>query len=168
MRNTLPLTRFHPVAMLAIAVAFTLQAAPSEQMLWKDLAAYVRGKQVTIKTKDGTSLSGRPFMVRPDGIYFDIGTPQKGARDEVQSLHWQSVNETQTDKLGKTLSRAYRHSGQLLGTQLGPIGLLELPAITAWGAAAVPFCLLGDLFTDHPKTSGDISILPDPALPNPK
>jgi len=168
MRNTLPLTLFHRVAILAIAATFLMHAAPSEQMRWSQLAAKLQGTQVTVTTKDGKSLSGRRVSVRPDGIYFADGALTSVLRDDVLSLHWELPYETQTDKLGQRLSHAYRHSVDLLGTPLGPVALVELPAITAWGAAVAPFCLLGDLFTDHLKTSGDISILPDAALPDSK
>lgn len=167
MRNTHPLTRFHRIAMLAIAVGFTLQAAPSEQLLWSQLATRLQGKQVTVKTKDGKSVSGRFFTVGRDGIYFG-GTQNKIPRDGVQSLHWEAPDAHQTEKLGNMLGHAYRHSGSLLGTPMAPFGVIEIPVITAWGAAAAPFCLLADLFSDHPTTSGDISILPDPAVPDPK
>jgi len=168
MRNTLPLTRSHRVAISAIAVAFTLQAAPSEQLLWKDLAAKLQGKQVTVKMKDGKSISGRFFTVGRDGIFFSGGAPDKIPRDAVQSLHWETPDAHQTEKLANMLGHAYRHSGSLLGTPMAPFGVIEIPVITAWGAAAAPFCLLADLFSDHPTTSGDISILPDPAVPNSK
>jgi hypothetical protein len=166
MRNTPPLTPFHRVAILAIAATFLMHAAPSEQMLWSQLALKLQGNQVTVTTKDGKSLSGRRVSVRPDGIYFADGAPAGVLRDQVLSLHWELQYETQTDKLGQRLSHAYRHSVDLLGTPMGHVVLVELPAITAWGAAVAPFCLLGDLFTERPKTSGDISILPGPALPD--
>src|SRR5271168_3001216 len=131
MRNTLPLTPFHRLAMLAIAAAFTLQAAPSEQMLWSQLAAYVQGKQVTVKTKDGKSVSGRFFTVGRDGIYFGGGAPNKIPRDAVQSLHWETPHANQTEKLADMLGHAYRHSGGLLGTPMAPFGVVEIPVITA-------------------------------------
>jgi hypothetical protein len=163
MRNNFPLTRFHRVAMLAVAVTLTSQAAPSpEQVLWRQLAAKLQGKEVTVKTSDGRSLSGRFFAVRADGIYFNGSTPDKVTRDAVVSLHWEAPNNYQTERLGNMLSHAYRHSGSLLGTPMGPFGVIEIPAITAWGIAAAPFCLLGDILTDHSKSSGDISILPEP------
>lgn len=155
MRNKLTL-------IFAVA-ALTLQAAPSEQIRWKDLGARLQGKLVTITTKDGKSLHGRFFTVRPEGIYISDPNQEKISRDAVVSLHWEAPFKSQTQKLGNMLSRAYRHSGKLLGTPMGPFGLVELPAITAWGAAAAPFCLLGDLFAGHAPTSGDISILPDSA-----
>jgi hypothetical protein len=153
MRNKLTL-------IFAVA-ALTLEAAPSEQLHWKDLAARLQGKLVMIATKNGKSLHGRFFTVRPEGIYIGDGNQEKLSRDAVVSLHWEAPFKSQTQKLGNMLARAYRHSGKLLGTPMGPFGLVELPAITAWGAAAAPFCLLGDLFSGHPPTSGDISILPD-------
>ena len=41
MRNKFTPASFSRVAMLAIAVAFTAEAAPSQQMHWKDLATYL-------------------------------------------------------------------------------------------------------------------------------
>jgi hypothetical protein len=161
MRNKFIPARFYRVAMLAVAVALATQAAPTEQMHWKDLTAYLRGKLVTITTKDGKSVSGRFPVVRPDGIYFNDVPQAKVSRDAVLSLHWEAPHESETHKLGKMMSAGYRHAGRILGTPMGPFGLVELPAITAWGAAATPFCLLGDLFAGHPQTSGDVSILPD-------
>jgi hypothetical protein len=162
MRTKLSLTPFHRFAMLAIAATFTIYAAPSEQMLWRQLAAKLQGKQVTVTTKEGKLLSGRFFTVRPDGIYFGGDAPNKVSRDAVLTLHWETPDKNQTEKLGRMLGHAYRHSGSLLGTPMGPFGVIEIPVITAWGVAAAPFCLLGDLFSEHPKTSGDISISPDP------
>jgi hypothetical protein len=161
MRNQFILSPFCRAAIFAVAVSFTLQATPSEQIHWKDLAARLQGKLVTITTKDGRSLHGQLFTVRPEGIYISDGNQEKVLRDAVVSLHWEAPFKNQTQKLGKMLARAYRHSGKLLGTPMGPFALAELPAITAWGAAAAPFCLLGDLLSGHPPTSGDISILPD-------
>jgi len=163
MRNKITLARFCRVAMFA-AAAIALQAAPSEQIRWKELAARLQGKLVTITTKDGKSLSGKLFSVRPEGIYFTDGTSPKASRESVVSVHWEAPQVSETRKLGHMLARAYRHSGRLLGTPMGPFGVVELPAITAWGAAAAPFCILGDLFSDQSRTSGDFSILPDPAL----
>jgi hypothetical protein len=162
MTNKLPFTPFHRVAMLAIAATFTMQAAPSEQMLWAQLAAKLQGKQVTVTTKDGKLFSGRFLTVRRDGIYFGEGAPNKVSRDAVLTLHWETPDNHQTEKLGKMLGHAYRHSGSLLGTPMAPFGVVEIPVITAWGVAAAPFCLLADLFSEHPKASGDISISPDP------
>jgi hypothetical protein len=162
MRNQFTLAPFYRAAIIAVVVSFTLQAAPAEQIRWKDLAARLQGKLVTITTKDGRSLHGQFLTVRPEGIYMG-GVPQeKISREAVVSLHWEAPFKSQTQKLGNMLAHAYRHSGKLLGTPMGPFGLVELPVITAWGAAAAPFCLLGDLLSDHPPTSGDISILPDP------
>jgi hypothetical protein len=163
MRNKFTLARFYHVAIAAIMVAFTTQAAPTDQIHWKDLAAHLKDKLVTITTKDGTKVSGRLAVVRPDGISLNDGYPRNVPRDSVVSLHWEAPYQSQTRKLGKMLATGYRHSGRLLGTPMGPFGLVELPAITAWGAAAAPFCLLGDLFAGHPPTSGDILILPDPS-----
>jgi hypothetical protein len=147
--------------MFALAVSFTSKAAPMEQRLWRELAAFLQGKSVTVTTKDGQSISGRFFAVRPDGITFSGSASTTVPRDTVLSLHWEAPHQSETHKLGKMLSHGYRHAGKLLGTPMGPFALAELPVITAWGAAATPFCLLGDLFAGHPQTSGDISILPD-------
>jgi len=100
----------------------------------------------------------------PDAIVFNNGTPEKVSRDTVLSLHWEAWHENQMKKLGKQMSDGYRHSGKLLGTSMGPFGLAELPMITAWGVAATPFCLLGDLFARSDHASGDISILPEPGV----
>jgi hypothetical protein len=161
MRNKLTLARSCRLAIFAVAVSFKLQAAPTELKLWRELAAFLQGKSVTVTTKDGKSVSGRLFVVRPDGIFFSGPMPTTVPRDAVVSLHWEGPHERETHKLGKMLSQGYRHAGKLLGTPMGPFALAELPVITAWGAAATPFCLLGDLFAGHPQTSGDISILPD-------
>lgn len=161
MRNQLTLATFYRAAIFAVVVSFTIEAAPSEQIHWKDLAARLKGKLVTITTKDGRSLHGQLITVRPEGIYISDGNQEKISRDTVVSLHWEDPFKSQTRKLGSMLAHAYRHSGKLLGTPMGPFALAELPVITAWGAAATPFCLLGDLLSPHPPTSGDISILPD-------
>jgi hypothetical protein len=161
MKNKFTPTAICRAAIFALAALFTLQAAPFETIHWKELAARLNGRLLTITTKDGRSLHSRNFVVVPNGISIVDGTPTLISRDTVLSLHWESPDQSETRKLGKSLSGAYRHSGRLLGTELGPIALAELPLITAWGAAAVPFCLLGDLFAPHRQTSGDISILPD-------
>lgn len=161
MRNKFTPARFSRVAMLAIVATLTMEAAPSQQMRWKDLATYLRGKLVTITTKDGKTVSGRTPVVWPDGISFTDVPSSTVPRDAVVSLHWEAPYERQTHKLGRLLSSGYRHAGRNLGTTMGPVALVEFPVITAWGAATAPFCLLGDLFAGHPQTSGDISILPD-------
>jgi hypothetical protein len=161
MRNKFAPSRFYRVAMLAMAAAIFTRAAPTEQMHWRELATYLRGKVVTITTKDGKSFGGRNVTVWPDFVAINDGVQIKVPRDTVVSFHWEAPYEGQTRKLGRLLSTSYRHAGKLLGTPAGPVAVVELPAITAWGAAAVPFCLLGDLFNQHPRTSGDISILPD-------
>jgi hypothetical protein len=162
MKNKLALAHFRRLAVLASAVILSTQAAPSETLRWKDLTNYLRGKVVTITTKDGRSLKGKDFAVRPDSILITDGAPVSVPRQAVLSLHWESIHEAETHKLGRMLSHGYRHSFGLLGTPAGPFALVELPAITAWGAAAAPFCILGDLLSEHPQSSGDISILPDP------
>ena len=164
MRNKLPLAHFSRVAMLAIVASFCLEGAPVEQRLWREIGRYLQGKVVTIMTKDGRSLSARRFTIQPDGIFLNDGTPMRVSRDAVLSIHWEAPRQSETHKLGKSLSTGYRHSGKLLGTQLGPVALAELPLITAYGVAAAPFCLLGDLFGGHPAASGDISILPEPGV----
>jgi hypothetical protein len=161
MRNKSTRAPFHRLAIIALAVSLSTQAMPVEQKLWRELAVYLQGKLVTITTKDGKSITGRSFNIRPDGIFINDPTPTVVPRDMVLSVHWEMQYKSQTRKLGSMLSTGYRHVGKIIGTPLGPFGLVELPAITAWGAAALPFCLLGDLLGDHTQKSGDFSILPD-------
>jgi hypothetical protein len=161
MKNKFTSTRICRAAVFALAAAFTLQAASFETLHWKELATRLKGRLITITTKDGRSLQSRNFVVVPEGISIIDGTPSIVSRDAVLSLHWESPDQSETRKLGKSLTDAYRHSGRLLGTELGPIALAELPLITAWGAAVAPFCLLGDLFAQRGEPRGDISILPD-------
>jgi hypothetical protein len=161
MRNKFTVARFHRLAIVALAVSLTMQAMPPEQKLWRELAVYLQGKLVTITTKDGKSITGRSFNIQPNGIFINDPTPTMVPRETVLSVHWELQYKSQTRKLGSMLAAGYRHAGKIIGTPMGPFGLAELPVITGWGAAALPFCLLGDLLGDHPQTSGDFSILPD-------
>jgi hypothetical protein len=88
MRNQFTLAPFYRAAIFAVAVSFTIEAAPSEQIHWKDLAARLEGKLVTITAKDGRSLHGQFFTVRPEGICISDGHQEKVLRDAVVSLHW--------------------------------------------------------------------------------
>src|ERR1700733_6626406 len=123
MKNKLTSLPIYRAAILALAVAFTLQAASFETIHWRDLATRLKGRIVTITTKDGRSLHSRNFVVVPEGISIIDGTPSIVSRDAVLSLHWESPDQSETRKLGKSLAGAYRHSGRLLGTELGPIAL---------------------------------------------
>ena len=87
-------------------------------------------------------------MAPGSGIYFTDVPSSMVPRYAVMSLHWEAPYESQIrHKLGKMLASGYRHAGRNLGTPSGPAALVEFPVITAWGAAATPFCLLGDLFS---------------------
>jgi len=162
MTNLLNCSILRRAAVVAVASSLMLSAAPPKvSKRWSQLSAYLYGKYVTVVLKGGGSQAGRFVSATPDVLTLEGG--KTVSRDLVVGLSAAPVNKSNLEKLGEVLHRGYKDSFESLFSPAAPLGIVGVPAVTAYAVVATPFCALGDLFGDRKQPAPvEIQILPDP------
>ena len=155
MKNT---RRFSHLCRLAVyaAAAFSLSSSANAEVpkKWSELRVYLQGKYVTILTKDGKSQHGRFLGTSPEAVILDDGDGFDRRDVQVPRTSFTMIRvdlePANLEKFGWTLHRGYTHAFHRLFSEGAPLGIIEVPAITAYAVVTAPFCALGDLFA-RPK-----------------
>lgn len=102
---------------------------------------------VQIKTANGETVEGVCFSVDLNEIQLNTKNGiVKIARAQLAHVSMIEVPKGhQLRILGKHVGRGISNSAKMIPTEGGIAGVIGVPATLAYGAVAVPFCLLGDL-----------------------
>jgi hypothetical protein len=154
MKNTRQSSRFRQLAIFAAAgFLFSNLANAQVPKKWSELTTYLKGKYVTIVTSDGRSMHGHFIGTSPTTVILDSGREADfiySGSFEVPRASFTTIRvggePINLEKLGRDLHRGYAHAFRRLFSEAAPLGIIEVPAITAWAAISAPFCALGDLF----------------------
>jgi hypothetical protein len=156
------------VSFLALSAALTcttpLRADDPIETPWNDVCKVASGQQLTVTTIDGATVEGYCIRINADGMGFRTLDSQAItiARTAISRVRLRAIKGRQLKSLGKGLQSGLRQEAQWLLSPAAPLGLVALPATLAWGAAAAPFCMLGD-FVSKIMPERDIKLLADPA-----
>ncbi len=161
------LTAFRfPLLALSAALACTapLFAADPIETHWNDVCKMAVGNHLVLTMADGTMVEGYCVRVNADEIGVRTLDSQAVtiARSALTSLRLRTTEGHQLKSLGKGLHGGLREELHWLLSPMAPLGVVALPATLAWGAAAAPFCMLGDL-VDKLTPAREIKLLADSA-----
>jgi hypothetical protein len=159
-----------PFLALSAVLSWTvpLHAADPIETHWDDVCKVSAQSQLSLTTADGETVEGVCIHINADEIAvttFDHRTIHI-ARAALSSLQLRRTEGHQLKSLGKGLHRSLRTELRWLLSPQAPMGLVSIPATLAWGVAAAPFCVLGDL-VNKATPARDIKLLADsaPAAP---
>jgi hypothetical protein len=166
MKNTRPFPCFRLATFAAAAVFFSHSLHAQVPKKWSELADYLKGKYVTIVTRDGKSMHGHFVSASNTAVLLD---PSKtvdfvyNGSFEVPRNSFTTIRvgtePIKLEKLGHDLHRGYAHAFRRLFSEAAPLGIVEVPAITAWAVISAPFCALGDLFAAPQGITENIQIV---------
>jgi hypothetical protein len=159
--------RFFLLALFAACFpAMPLHAAGAIETPWSDVCKLASGKQLVVTTSDGTTVEG--YCIRINASEMGFRTLDSRtitiARAALSSLSLRRIKGHQLKALGAGVRSGLRHELDWLLSPMAPLGVVSVPATLAWGAAAAPFCMLGDL-VNKLTPEQEIKVLADPASP---
>jgi hypothetical protein len=131
---------------LSILGAVSLHAQ-TQDVPWNQLCRYADGRPIEVTTAAGDTFTG--FCASVTDKELSIRRPgqamAKIARTGLAKLQVEKSRGSQTKLLGRQFRGAMRHALRTLGSPRGVAGLIEVPVVAAWGATALPFCLIADI-----------------------
>jgi len=136
---------------LSAAIAFTLplHAASDIRVAWDQVCRAADNNRLTILTVDGKTVEGFCMSITVDEMSISTGNGRiaKIARSSLARIDMQRSrnNGRQLRELGKQMGGGLRTSVGWLLSPWAPLGLVAVPVIIGWGAAAAPFCAIGDV-----------------------
>jgi hypothetical protein len=155
---------------LALACTLSLHAADALETPWSNVCKLASGKQLVLTTADGVTVEGYCIRINADemGVKTLDSRSITIARSALSSLRLRPIKAHQLRFLGGGMRSGLRHELDWLLSPMAPLGLVSIPATLAWGAAAAPFCLLGEL-VNKLTPEQDIKVLADsvPTKSNP-
>ena len=141
----------------AILFAFSAPAqsptpTPETPVEWPNLCANVAKELLVVTTESGDTIQGYCVFVQHDELTVRTvdGKIVKIARGTLKKVLALTVPEHRLKALGKGMKQGLREGVKMTFSPLAPVGLVVIPGTLAWGAAATPFCILGDLFGGKP------------------
>jgi hypothetical protein len=146
---------------LAVPVSpLPLYAAPPITVGWNQVCRITAGHELVVTTTTGDTVEG--FCVGVDVSEITVNTWDhrvvKIARNTLSRIDMHRSKGHQLRALRDGVRGGLRWGLGALLSPAGPAAAVAIPATLAWGAAAAPFCLLGDL---KAKATGMQEIKPD-------
>jgi hypothetical protein len=158
---------------LAAALAWTLpaHAADAIETHWSDVCQLATlGDHLILATVNGETVESK-YCVRVNADEIAVTTSDNRtiriARAALSSLRLSSAQGHQLKALGHDLHGGLRTELRWLLSPMAPLGLVSIPSTLAWGAAAAPFCVLGDL-VHKARPDREVKVLADVAPPTPQ
>jgi hypothetical protein len=134
---------------LALALFFTgisHAQTPSRDVNWSEICQYADGRPMEVTTATGDKVTG--YCASVTDTELGIRSPKgivKIARTGLAKLQVDRSRESPTQELHRKFHKAMRHSVRNVFSPRAIAGLVEVPIVTAWGATALPFCLMGEI-----------------------
>ena len=146
----------HTFRLLAIgfwAALASLHAAELEAH-WNELCRVAAGRQLSVTTSDGKTVSGTCANTNADELSLaNQHIVTKVARSTLARIQmYDPGTGHHLADLGKGMSKSFKTGFGWLFSPAAPLGLVAIPATVAWGAVAAPFCILGDMGSNGPTT----------------
>jgi hypothetical protein len=127
---------------------------------WNQVCRVAAGHELLVTTTAGDTLEG--FCVGVSVTEISVRTTDRGvvkiARNTLSRLDMHRSNGHQLKSLGRGMRGSLRWGFDALLSPVGPVAAVAIPGTLAWGAAAAPFCVLGDL---KAKLAGTREIKPN-------
>jgi hypothetical protein len=146
--------------LLSGAVIFFALSAPAQSptpkpttpVEWRNLCSNTARELLVVTTESGDTVQGYCVSVQYDEVAIRTvdGKVVRVARGTLKTVLALAVAENRMKALGKGMKQGLRYGVKTTFSPLAPIGLVVIPGTLAWGAAATPFCILGDLFGGKP------------------
>ena len=147
MKHTHLATNFLPALLFAITGSSLVHAADRIQVDWTQVCRAAAGNQLAITTTNGDTVDGYCIAVNVNEV--SINTDHgivKVARTAFSRIQMHRPHKGhQLRALGNMMRKSLAKESDWLLSPHAPAGLVSIPPTIAWGAVAVPFCLLGDL-----------------------
>jgi hypothetical protein len=135
-----------PAALMSLCLP--LHAAPPAEVHWTDVCHYADHRPLVVTTSTGEVVEGYCVSTTVDGISV-MGKDHrvvKIARTAFSRMQMQlTKNPHRLKALGSGMHSAMKEGFDMMFSPLAPVGLVVIPGTLAWGIAAAPFCILGDL-----------------------
>lgn len=132
-------------ALLALNAASGPMLADTVDVPWNKVCQTARNQQMRITTSTGETVEGYCISIGVDEL--TVRTRDNQAVRIAKSALSRIVvpKERQLEALGRGMQRSIQFGLKALPTPYGPLVVPVIPATIAYGAAAAPFCAVGDL-----------------------
>ena len=152
---------FKVTALMAMGISMT-RAEGSISVQWNQVCRVANNRELSITTQNGKTVQGYCTRINVDEIAV-ITKDQRAVNIARSALAHICVRRAGTKghqlaALGKGMKAGLKTGLGWLLTPAAPAAIVLLPGTLAWGAAAAPFCLIGDL-SNKLGGSGEINIL---------
>lgn len=137
------------VTVLIAAGMSTGWAADSPAVPWASICRVAGTRELTITTQEGKTVQGYCTSINVTAI--SVADPNgrvvKIARSALGRIRVRRAPARghALASLGRGMRAGLGFGLSSLSTPAAPLGLITLPGTLVWGAAAAPFCLIGDL-----------------------
>jgi hypothetical protein len=108
---------------------------------------YANHRPLVVSTFTGEVVEGYCVSTNVDGLSV-IGEDHrvvKIARAALSRMQMRLSSRHRLQSLGSGMRSTLRQGFNWMLSPLAPVGIVLIPATVAWGAAAAPFCVIGDL-----------------------
>ena len=135
------------VALALLGSFVRLNAADPLETHWNQVCRVANGRELLLTTTAGDTLEGYCLTMNVNEIAVTTRDKKivKIARSALSRIEMHRANGHQFSSLMNGVRQGLRYGTESLLSPSAPLGVLVLPSVVAWGAAATPFCLLGDL-----------------------
>jgi hypothetical protein len=133
-------------ALCLMAFSLPLFAAKPIETRWEDVCLVAGRNELRFTIREGSNIDGRCVRVMSSEIVVDTGNHhevklERGAFSRIQMR----PRGHKLKSLLRDVNGALKSEFRAMLSEAGPFALAGVPATLAWGAAATPFCALGDL-----------------------
>jgi hypothetical protein len=161
MTNQPSSNKLQRIAMAAVVIVASLETTSAKTPKhWSELREFLKDKYVTVVEKGGRSQRGRFVTTSTDSLTIEDGQTAEIPRDSISSLRVDLPRKTRLEELGGVLHKGYSDTFRDLFSPAAPVGIVGVPAVTAYAIVATPFCILGDIFGERKPSPVDIEIVP--------
>ena len=157
------------ILVLTLSSLAAAQNDPPIDARWTDLCRIASQRELTLTTTSGESVEGYCIAIDINRVTIrsNANAVIGVARSTLAKLEVKKRREHHLRSLGHGMHQALKWGVRNALTPAGPVAIPIIPVTLAWGAAAAPFCVIGDLLSIGTKKR-EIRIIPDPpALPRP-
>jgi len=125
-----------------------VHASTPVEVHWTDVCHYADHRPLVVTTSTGEVVEGYCVSTTVDGISVikEDHRVVKIARTAFSRMQMRlTKNPHRLKALGSGMHSALKQGFDMMFSPLAPVGVVVIPGTVAWGIAAAPFCILGDL-----------------------